>query len=321
MVAPLIISALLRGSVNYLLKVEPQTAHAAVTAKDNGSKHVLQVRGGEIQVSIHPKDPGLQTEDVLEWVRRAADAVTVYYGAFPVKHARVDVVQSPGDGQDIHGTTWGDVDGVQGLSKMRLGGALTRADLDADWTMTHEFIHMALSSLPDESHWLEEGLATYVEPIARAQAGQLTAEKVWEGMVQGMPHGEPQRGDRGLDQTHTWGRTYWGGAMFYLVADVKIRQATQNRKGLQDALRAIRGAGATIDTEWPLKRVLGVGDEATGTKVLSDLYNTWKDSPVSVDLNQLWLELGVRIGPRGVAFDSDAPLASIRRAITARSLR
>ena len=109
--------------------------------------------------------------------------------------------------------------------------------------------------------------------------------------------------------------------MFYLVADVKIRQATQNRKGLQDALRAIRGAGATIDTEWPLKRVLGVGDEATGTKVLSDLYNTWKDSPVSVDLNQLWLELGVRIGPRGVAFDSDAPLASIRRAITARSLR
>jgi hypothetical protein len=26
---------------------------------------------------------------------------------------------------------------------------------------------MALSSLPDESHWLEEGIATYVEPIAR----------------------------------------------------------------------------------------------------------------------------------------------------------
>jgi hypothetical protein len=41
-------------------------------------------------------------------------------------------------------------------------------------------------------------------------------------MVSGMPQGEPQRGDRGLDGTHTWGRTYWGGAMFCLLTDVEI---------------------------------------------------------------------------------------------------
>jgi hypothetical protein len=48
---------------------------------------------------------------------------------------------------------------------------------------------MARSSLPDESHWLEEGIATYVEPIARAQANQLPVEQVWAGMVRGMPKG------------------------------------------------------------------------------------------------------------------------------------
>jgi hypothetical protein len=102
--------------------------------------------------------------------------------------------------------------------------------------MTHELVHTVMSSLADEHHWLEEGLATYVEPIARSQDGQLSAEKVWGSMASGMEQGEPGRRDRGLDQTHTWGRTYWGGAMFCLVADIEIRRATGNRKGLQDAL-------------------------------------------------------------------------------------
>jgi hypothetical protein len=298
------------------LKAEPVT----MTMLGDASQHILQIGGGNIQIDIQ-QGSILQMEDVLGWVRRAADAVTVYYGVFPVRHARVVVIQNLGNSREIHGTTWGDTDGVQGLSKMRLGGGVAKADLDSDWTMTHEFVHMALSSLPDESHWLEEGLATYVEPIARAQAGQLSAEQVWRGMVQGMPYGEPQPGDLGLNKTHTWGRTYWGGAMFCLIADVKIREATQNRKGLQDALRAIVAARATIDTECPIQLVLSVGDHATGTTVLSDLYAAWKDRPVAMDLNQLWPELGVRMGSGGIEFDSRAPLASIREAITKPPMR
>jgi hypothetical protein len=172
-------------------------------------RQVVRIGGAEIQVDIHLDRPSLQRSDILEWVRRAAGAVTAYHGTFPVQRTRVIVTQSQEDDQSIHGTTWGDVGGVQGLSRMRLGEGVTKADLDEDWTMTHELVHMALSSLPDESHWLEEGLATYVEPIARAQAGPLPVEKVWEWAVQDMPHGEPGRGDRGLDRTDTWGRTYW----------------------------------------------------------------------------------------------------------------
>ena len=114
-------------------------------------------------------------------------------------------------------------------------------------------------------------------------------------MVRGMPQGEPRPGDKGLDQTHTWGRTYWGGAMFCLVADVQIRKATGNRRGVQDALQAIVAAQGTIDTEWPLSRVLETGDRATGTTVLVDLYREWKDAPIVVDLDQLWQQLGVSV--------------------------
>lgn len=41
--------------------------------------------------------------------------------------------------------------------------------------MTHEMVHLAFPSVPDQHHWIEEGLATYVEPIARARASEISA--------------------------------------------------------------------------------------------------------------------------------------------------
>src|SRR5258708_39912346 len=87
-------------------------------------------------------------------------------------------------------------------------------------------------------HWIEEGLSTYVEPVARARAGFLNREKVWMDWLDGFPQGQPAPNDRGLDYTHTWGRTYWGGALFCFLADLEIGERTHNRRGLADTFRA-----------------------------------------------------------------------------------
>jgi hypothetical protein len=176
---------------------------------------------------------------------------------------------------------------------------------------------MAFPTQPDDQHWIEEGLATYVEPVARVQAGELPAKQIWHDMLDGMRKGEPGPGDQGLDRTHTWGRTYWGGALFCLVSDVQIRVATGNRKGLQDALRAIVNAGGTIDHEWPLTRALEIGDRATETHVLTNLYATCGTSPVTVDLEKLWDQLGVHRNGTDIELSASAPYANIREAITA----
>jgi hypothetical protein len=145
------------------------------------------------------------------------------------------------------------------------------------------------------------------------QAGQLAEKRIWQDMMEGMPKGEPGEGDQGLNRTHTWGRTYWGGALFCLVADVEIRKETKNRKGLQEALRAIVAQGGSIDQDWPIERALAIGDKATGTRVLSGMYSKWGTEPVEVDLAGLWKELGVKEGGEPVA---GAPLAAVRREIT-----
>jgi hypothetical protein len=181
--------------------------------------------------------------------------------------------------------------------------------------MTHEMVHLALSSVEEEHHWLEEGLATYVEPIARVRAGELTAKQVWGDMVEGMPEGQPAPGDRGIDHTPTWGRTYLGGAMFCLLADVEIRKVTHNKMGLENALRGIVAAGGTIDTEWGLAKVLATGDAAIGIPVLQPLYDRMKADASPVDLDALWRQLGVEVRGGSVSFDDSAPLADVRKAI------
>jgi predicted metalloprotease with PDZ domain len=130
-----------------------------------------------------------------------------------------------------------------------------------------------------------------------------------------MPRGLPAAGDRGLDNTHTWGRTYWGGAMFCLLADVEIRQHTHNRMGLQDALRAILKASGGLAADWPIERVLRTGDAAVGGTVLADLYARYKDAAVTPDLMALWKQLGVEPDGATVRLNDAAPLADVRRAI------
>jgi hypothetical protein len=144
----------------------------------------------------------------------------------------------------------------------------------------------------------------------------MPAAAVWKEFVRDMPKGQPASGDQGLDNTHTWGRTYWGGALFCLVADVRIREKTHNRKGLQDALRAIRNSGGIITEDWTIEKAFAAGDKATGTTVLRDLYREVRDQPSTVDLNSLWQKLGVSIEDGKVIFNDKAVDAPIRRAIT-----
>jgi hypothetical protein len=189
------------------------------------------------------------------------------------------------------------------------------AELRSDWVLAHEMVHLGIPNLPRAHRWLEEGIATYVEPIARARRGTITAEEMWAGLVKGLPNGLPQAGDRGLDRTHTWGRTYWGGALFCFLADLEIRERTRNRRSLDDALRGILSAGGDIAVSWPLERLLREGDRATGVPVLAELHARMGARPEDVDLDTLWRRLGVRAAGDTVAFDDSAPLAAVRRSI------
>jgi hypothetical protein len=313
------VSRVLAGVVLWCYVLSPPLSRGIQQTNDTPpeKEFILEVGSARLQVDVAGTTTDVPLRAVIEHIRHAAQAVSIYYGHFPVRSARIRLFIVPGRHSVLQGTTWGHMDGFPGVTRLRIGEHTTAQELDADWMATHELVHMALPSLLDEQHWLEEGIATYVEPIARAQLGELSPQDAWQGMLEGLPKGEPEDSDQGLDRTHTWGRTYWGGALFCLVAEIEIRKQTGNARGLRDALRGIVDAGGAIDKDWPIAKVLAIGDKATGTAVLEDLYKKWSKTPVTVDLPLLWNQLGVHRAGDTVSFDATAPLARIRESITA----
>jgi len=277
-----------------------------------GPTEQLRIGESELEVTFGGGQFDLSRPQVLDWVNQSANAVARYFGRFPVPKARLTILSREGRQGVSGGRTWGD-HGAH--TRISIGEHTTVMGLKRDWVLTHEFVHYSFPDMPERHHWIEEGMATYVEPIARAGVGTLDPAVAWFEMVRDMPQGQPKSGDEGLDNTHTWGRTYWGGAIFCLLADVAIRKNTKNTKGLREALRGILAAGGNIEVEWPLERALEAGDKAVGGTALMSLYARMGGKAEAVDLPSLWKELGIDRQGDAAIFDDRAPLAAIRKAI------
>jgi hypothetical protein len=251
---------------------------------------------------------------MLTWINRSARIVAEYYGQFP---APLVTIRLRGmDGSSVGGGRTTNDSGLE--IQVRVGRESTADALASDWVLVHEMVHLALPEMGRAHNWLAEGLAIYVEGVARAQASNREIADVWAEDRRSMPLGLPHAGEGGMDQTSTWGRTYWGGALYCLQAEVAIREQTANRVGLQTALRAILKETGGYGYERDIGEVLRIGDAATGTHVLYDLYGQVRARPVTPDLDLLWTLLGVPNDPKIQPFDDHAPLAAIRIAITAK---
>jgi hypothetical protein len=273
---------------------------------------VLTVPGGRLEVRIDARPPAVSRADLLAWVEGSARAVAAYYGTFPVRSVRLSV-EAGGAGRIGGGRTRNTPDGA--AIEIAVGEATTPEDLAQDWELTHEMVHLAFPSVERRQAWIEEGLATYVEPIARARAGRGGTDEIWRWLAWGLPQGEAAVARAGLDSARGHGARYWGGALFCFLADVEIRRRTDNRRSLDDALRGIVCAGGNVTVSWDLERAFAAGDRATGVPVLMELYERMGGQPTVPDASALLAALGVSGTRSAVAFDDRAPLSAIRRGI------
>jgi hypothetical protein len=279
----------------------------------SGVTETLVVEGSALCLNI--EDPSAARRQLLhDWVLRSANIVVNYYGRFPAPLVVLDLGSMDGGGIG-GGRTTNDA----GLKiHVGVGREATPATLTDDWVLVHEMVHLALPEVGRRHNWLAEGLAVYVEGVARAQFGNRAIADVWAEDRHSMPMGLPREGEGGMDQAPSWGRTYWGGALFCLQAEIAIRRQSGNRVGLQTALQAILRETGGYGYDRDIVDVFRIGDAATGTRVLEDLYEQVKTTPQAVDLDSLWNQLGVPKDPKTEPFDDHAPLAAIRIAITAR---
>jgi hypothetical protein len=261
-----------------------------------------------VDVLVSPGS-SIPDESIRGWAKTEFDLVTGYFGRPSANSLSVFVL--PGTSEVSRGVTLG---GGGASILFRIGTGVTKANLMSDWVLCHELIHVAFPETDPRQAWFGEGLATYVEPVIRARAGLVSKVTFWKELVEGLPQGLPAPGDRGLAHDDSWGRTYWGGALYFLLADLGIRERTAGSRSLQDAVAAVAARG-NVETFVALDDILAIGDRATGTNVLKELYARLARAPGREDLDALWQRLGIVREGGTVGFDENARDAKLRDAI------
>ncbi len=110
----------------------------------------IQVGASLLQIDFADGPLDLPRSAFVARIATAASAVATFYGRFPVSSARILVIPVPGRHGAVQGTTWGDMHGWPGFTRMRIGEHTTAAELSNDWMITHELTHMAFPSMPQD---------------------------------------------------------------------------------------------------------------------------------------------------------------------------
>lgn len=294
-----------------------ELGEASYTAFGSFRGERVDVAGAALDVAL--LGPPLRMGDAaaIGWIRDGASCEARLFGRFPVD-TTIFVVPVPGADEVVFGR----VLSLAGASVALLFGTDTPAASEHDdWVVVHEMFHLGTPSFVGEGHWLEEGLATYYEPILRERAGWTSEADLWKHFVKEMPRGLRKQGEpASLEERDDIDSTYWGGALFALLADVGIRRATGGARSLDDAVRAALQREGDATHVARVGDFLRLGDQVTGTRVLedADVHHAVGGEPV--DLDGLWRSLGVEVDPSGaVSLRDDAPLSSLRKAIASGS--
>jgi len=266
-----------------------------------------------IALELAPGELALPRERLQRWVDESSAMIVESFGALPVPALEI-ALEPRGSSRGIHDGTTRSL-GDRARIEVGVGGRASERELEHDWVLVHELIHLAVPNLPAAQHWFEEGVATYLEPFARARGGKRSEEDVWRELLRDYAQGLPRPGEGGLDDTHTWARTYYGGALFCLVADVEIARATHGSKSLRAAFRGTVAKGESILRDRDLAHFAAELDRALGVEVVAPLYAEWAHAPVALDLDALWKELGVVREGNAIRFDASAPLAGWRASL------
>jgi len=134
----------------------------------------LRIDDAVIELTFSSGDLILSQTRLTQWITTSARAVADYYGTFPVPHLHLMI--TPVFGSRISGVSYA---GEEPVLVIQVGESVNEAALQEDWVMVHEMVHLAFPPVHKRHHWIEEGLATYIEPLVRANAGLLSVEKVW----------------------------------------------------------------------------------------------------------------------------------------------
>ncbi len=276
----------------------------------------VAARGGgmaQLDAAVLDAPYALDREQLADWLAQSARAVADYFGGFPARRGLLVLRPIP----DRRGLLRGMVNGGGGATMLLLIGASTETrEMFGQWMLMHELAHFGAPFIADHV-WIMEGMAVYVETALRVRAGWFPADQAWRGFMRNVPQGVPAMEGGGLNEGRGIGAVYWGGTLFWLLADIETLERSGGARSIADCFQAVLDEGGDTSARWPIERFIAACDSGLGGDTVSRLYQRFAQRGSPVDLFGLWQKLGLRLteNEAGVAYDDTAPLAWVRKRI------
>jgi len=273
--------------------------------------------GATLNVAVLDGALAIDPAGISRWLARTVDIVSGANGVFPIARGQILIVPASASSDPIHfGTV---ARGGAGSVILFMSANADEASLMRDWVLPHELSHLFLPFVSREQAWFPEGLATYYQEVLLARAGafseQATLRNLWQALASAREEGTGRTlGDEStaMYDTYAFRAVYWGGAAYFLLADVALRQKSQGKQSLDTVVSELRKRPDHNSKTWTADELTAELDRLAGMSLFVPLAEESLRRPFP-DYEPTLEAMGVRDG--GKRLDDGAPLAGIRRAI------
>ena len=263
---------------------------------------------------------------VTQWLETTSEALAAVYGRWPRDEWKVVVKAMSRASTDP--VPWGQVTrGDPNVVSFYIDESASSTRLIGNWTAYHEFSHLLIPYRGWGDMWFSEGLASYYQNLLQVRSGVLNERELWQKLYEGFERGRTnKRPDLSLAElspkmreSRSFMRVYWSGALYFLMADMQLRQRTQSGQSLDTALALLNHCCA--DSKLSARDIASRLDQLTGQTLFLPLFDDVASSRAIPDYQALFVELGITIENKTVQLSKTVPPNSIREGISRQTPR
>ncbi len=303
----------------FFIKASPNSGSGLIVIGTFHSE-IIKHKGTKLRVAYLPGKP-VDKAMIKSWLMSTVDNISLAYGQFPNPNPQIIIAPSAKSwSRQRSPVPFGRVVRDYGESvHFFIDQRQSLQQFNQDWTATHEFSHLLLPYISWKNRWLSEGFASYYQNVLMARAGVYSEQLAWQKLYDGFMRGKRSAPELSPNSAAREGRggnmkVYWSGAALFFIADVRLRQNSNNTKSLDTTLKALKECCLPSNKAWTGSQLMRQLDTLSDTTVFSDLYKDYANSAGFLPFAKTFKDLGIQVNNGKVKF-SDNKNKAIRRNI------